>query len=151
MFAFIIGLALGGAGGFYVAKHLAGGGSADSVSIPQLEKSASQTDDMIKDKLKEWNITQDDLNRAGEVIKREGQKLGTQIKDATADARIIGMLKFKYAFDGKLSAKTIVVESRDGHVTLTGSVNSPDFVGRAVVIALETDGVVDVASKLQIR
>ena len=64
--------------------------------------------------------------------------------------RIIALIKAKYTLDKELSARHITVASTDGHVKLSGSVQSPDQIGRAIVLALDTDGVVDVESSLRV-
>lgn len=105
--------------------------------------------------LREWQLTPEDirrqLDRAGQVIKREGGELGEHLDEATLDTRIVALIKAKFALDPKLSAWDIGVRSREGHVTLSGTVSEPDLVVRAVVLALDTHGVLDVASSLQVN
>ena len=116
---------------------------------------APDKEDEITRLLRQWRLSPDDikreLERAGTVIKRESGTLGERIGEATLDARIVTVIKAKYTLDRELSAWDIAVASTDGHVTLAGTVNSPDLIGRAVVIALETQGVVDVVSSLRAR
>jgi osmotically-inducible protein OsmY len=59
-------------------------------------------------------------------------------------------VKAKYILDRDLSACDIHVSVLDGRVTLSGSTGSPDLVGRAVALALDTDGVLGVDSKVGI-
>jgi len=60
-------------------------------------------------------------------------------------------IKAKYAEDSTLSAWKISVSCDKGHVTLSGTVSSPDDIGKAVALALDADGVRDVTSTLQVK
>lgn len=159
---FIFGIAFGAVLGAvlthkYLTEHAA---SAPIPSTPsQPSTRAPGTRDTIEDALarilRDWSLTPEDvrrqLDRAGRVIKREGGALGERLEDATLDARIVTVIKAKYTLDGTLSAWDIAVASTNGHVTLAGTVNEPDLVVRAVVIALDTSGVVDVVSTLRVK
>ena len=116
---------------------------------------AQPAEDRFTRILREWRLTPDDirrqLDRAGQVIKREGGELGERLDEATLDARIVAMIEAKFALDSKLSAWDIGVRSTQGHVTLSGTVRDPDLVVRAVVLALDTQGVLDVASTLAVK
>jgi osmotically-inducible protein OsmY len=43
------------------------------------------------------------------------------------------------------------VSCHEGHVALSGSVPTPEGVGKAVALALEVSGVADVTSTLEIK
>lgn len=122
---------------------------------PSTEAPGSRTDDAFDRVLREWHLTPEDIrrqvDRAGQVIRREGGALGQRIDTAMLDPRIITTIKAKYTLDPELSAWDIAVSSRDGHVTLGGTVNEPDLAVRAVVLALDTRGVVDVTSDLAVK
>src|ERR1700676_917130 len=60
------------------------------------------------------------------------------------------IIKAKYVLDHDLSAIDISVDSQDGDVALGGTVSSPELVGKAVVLALDTDGVRGVTSKITV-
>jgi osmotically-inducible protein OsmY len=68
-----------------------------------------------------------------------------------SDVRILAVIKAKYVLDRDLSARDIAVDVSDGAVTLTGTVPSPEFVGRATALALETDGARSVTARLTVR
>jgi len=123
-------------------------------STPPLQPPAT-TEDTLSRILREWRMTPDDirrqLNNAGQVIKRESTALTERLDQATLDARIVTVIKAKYTLDRSLSVWDISVASTDGHVTLTGTVNEPDLVVRAVVLALDTGGVVEVQSALRVK
>lgn len=93
----------------------------------------------------------DELARTGKVVRKKAQEIGAAVADATADARITAAIKSKYAIDRELSAWTISVNTTDGKVTLAGTVSSLDQISKAVNIALETEGVREVVSTLQVK
>ncbi len=162
---FIFGVAFGAVLGAvlmhkYLTEHAAqGSGSASgyaprspSTPVPGTPETA---EDPLTRILREWRLTPEDirrqLDRAGQVIKREGGALTERLDGATLDARIVTVIEAKYTLDRDLSAWDISVASTQGHVTLSGTVNEPDLVVRAVVIALDTTGVVDVKSALRVK
>src|SRR5438128_1864284 len=93
----------------------------------------------------------EELARTGVVVRRRAQKIGGAIADTAANARITTTIKAKYAVDSKLSSLKISVDTTDGLVTLSGTVSSHEEIGRAIKLALETDGVREVISTLQVR
>jgi hyperosmotically inducible periplasmic protein len=105
----------------------------------------------VSEKLADWHLTPDevkaDLSRSGQVVREKAQVAGDRI----VDARIVTVIKAKYVLDHNLSARDINVDARDGVVTLGGTVASADLIGRAVMLALETDGVSRVVSQITIQ
>jgi hyperosmotically inducible periplasmic protein len=93
----------------------------------------------------------EELARTGVVVRRRAQKIGGAISDSAVNAKITTAIKAKYAVDPKLSALKISVDTTDGLVTLSGVVSSHEEIGRAIKLALETDGVREVVSTLQVR
>jgi hypothetical protein len=175
-FAFVLGLALGTAFGVFVLPGLlrekpqpAAPAAGKEVAPPQVPAGPAQPEatpaveadprtavepkeeDWAQRKLREWGLSPEDLRRmsesAGGVITREGGKLG----EMASDVRIVAVIKAKYTLDDKLSGWDIIVGCADGHVTLGGSVDSPDLIGRAIVLALDTSGVVDVVSSVRVK
>ncbi|MGQ9695827.1 MAG: BON domain-containing protein [Thermodesulfobacteriota bacterium] len=55
------------------------------------------------------------------------------------------------AADPDLSALSISVSTAAGRVTLSGTVGSPELIGKAVALALETEGVREVVSTLKVK
>jgi osmotically-inducible protein OsmY len=92
-----------------------------------------------------------EIAETGKVVRRRARDLGSTVADATADARITATIKAKLAADPELSALGISVATTGGRVTLAGTVASADLIGRAMVIALETEGVEEVISTLQVK
>jgi len=69
-------------------------------------------------------------------------------RDAIDD--IVTVIKSKYVLDRDLSAVDIHVDARGGDVALVGTVASETLIGRAVALALDTDGVTHVAARLKV-
>src|SRR6516162_2510821 len=121
----------------------------------QIEKTTKCARDEVQEKMKEWNLTPDkikeDLARTGQVVRRRASEAGQAIADATVDARTTATIKGKLLASRDLSAMSISVNTTDGIVTLSGSVNSPEDISKAMLLAMETDGVREVISVLQVR
>jgi hypothetical protein len=95
--------------------------------------------------------------RAGEAIGTTAERAGQRASEAASqagellsDAALTGKIKSKMALDDNVSAGTIGVKTKDGHVTLSGTVATPDERRRAVQLARETKGVVSVDDRLTI-
>jgi len=102
----------------------------------------------LDEKLRQWRLAPDDiksdLSKTGEIVRAKARVAGERI----SDARILTVIKAKYVLDRDLSARDIEVEVRDGRVVLAGTVPSADLIGKAVALALDTDGVGNVAARL---
>jgi osmotically-inducible protein OsmY len=125
--------------------------SPDNPSLTDRAKdTATEVKDDINEKLTEWHLTpddiKDDLAKTGQIVRTKAQSVGGKI----ADARIVTVIKAKYVMDHDLSAIDISVDSQDGEVALGGTVASPELIGRAVVLALDTDGVRGVTSRISV-
>lgn len=73
------------------------------------------------------------------------------VGEGLGDAGIVALIKGKYVIDRDLSALAIGVECVHGHVTLTGSAESPALIARAADVARQTKGVTGVTSKLTVK
>lgn len=152
-FALLVGVAVGAAAvWFYSSKQ---GKSAVQATGDQIESSAKSARDIIQEKLKVLDLRsddiKDDLARTGQVVRRKAREVGQAIADNTADARITGAIKSKLVANRDLSAMSISVNTTAGVVTLSGSVSSAEDIGKAVLLAMETDGVREVISTLQVK
>ncbi len=121
----------------------------------QIENATRPARDAIQQKLRELNLRpdeiRDELARSGQVVRRKAQEAGHAIADATADARITAAIKAKLVRDRDLSALTISVNTTGGVVTLSGSVPTPEDVSQAMLVAMDTEGVREVISTLQVK
>ena len=93
----------------------------------------------------------DELARTGEVIRRKAHDIGEAAVNTASDARAVTEIKAKYVMDSTLSVWKISVSCSQGHVTLSGTVSSPDDIGKAVALALDADSVRDVTSTIQVK
>ena len=158
----VIGLILGAAGFWFIQKK------ANEHAEAQQRYEQSMTDagaaaseaaadfsDAMKAKLNTLDLQagqiKNELLKTGEVIRRKAHDIGEQAVDDTSDLRAVTEIKAKYAGDSTLSVWKISVSCHQGHVTLSGTVSSPDDIGKAVALALDADGVRDVTSTLQVK
>jgi len=151
--ALIIGIAIGAAAVWFVQSH-PHHNQLDNART-DLQKAASSARDSVEDKLHAWHLTggdiKDELARTGKVIRDKTAAVGQKLSDATADARITATIKGKLVKDSGLSGLKISVSTTGGVVTLSGGVASADDIGRAMALALETDGVKQVISTIQVK
>jgi len=121
----------------------------------QVEHAVKSAGDAIQEKLKvldlRTNDIKDELARTGLVVRRKAREAGQAIADATADARITAAIKGKLVANRELSALSISVNTTAGVVTLSGTVASPEDISKAMLVAMETDGVREVVSTLQVK
>jgi hypothetical protein len=138
--ALILGALLGAVGTWiYITSQ---GRSASPASTPQ---SKGQVLDLHSNDIK------DELARTGLVVRRKAQAAGQAVADATADARITAAIKAKLLTSRDLSALSISVNTTASIVTLSGTVPSVDAVSKALQLAMDTDGVSQVISTLQVK
>jgi hyperosmotically inducible periplasmic protein len=102
-----------------------------------------------------------DLSKARERGERTGEAIGTaaerageaasQAGEVLSDAAVTAKIKSKMALDDHVSASSISVTTKDGRVTLTGTVGSDDERRRAVDLARDTKGVTAVDDRIIVR
>jgi osmotically-inducible protein OsmY len=93
----------------------------------------------------------EELARNGRVVRDKAQDVGLSVANATADARITAAIKGKLLTNRDLSAISISVNTTAGRVTLSGTVSDHDKIREAMQLALDTDGVQEVVSTLQVK
>ncbi len=89
----------------------------------------------------------DDVARAGDTLKEKARAAGDRIDDA----RIITVIKSKFALDTEISASAVRVSCQDGRVVLDGAVPRQEIADRALQQAQATDEVQTVVSHLTIE
>ena len=92
----------------------------------------------------------EELKDTGRVVRHRARDIGEAAAGTATDTRITTEIKRKLLADPELSALSISVNTTDGRVTLSGKVASTELVGRAMLLAMETDGVREVVSTLQV-
>ncbi len=121
----------------------------------QARRGAAQLTESVKEKLKDLSLSAPDIKqeieRTGKVVRKKAGEVGGAIADAALDARVTAAIKAKLVKDPALSALRISVNTTDGVVTLSGSVASAEEVSAAMKLALETEGVREAISTLQVR
>jgi osmotically-inducible protein OsmY len=119
------------------------------------EDAAQNLSDAMRAKLDTLDLKsdeiKDELAKTGQVVRRKAEDIGDAAADAASDARAVAEIKAKYAKDSTLSAWDISVSCNQGHVKLSGTVSSPEDVGKAIALALDADGVRDATSTLVVK
>lgn len=153
LLALILGLVIGGGVVWYLSSENAR--QQVRTAGQQVESATREAGDALHKKLQVMSLRpqdiKDELARGGQVVRRKTLEAGHAIADATADARTTAAIKAKLVADSKLSALSISVNSTAGVVTLSGFVDEPGDIGKAMVLAMEADGVREVVSTLQVR
>jgi hyperosmotically inducible protein len=147
--ALMVGIALGVAAVWFY--NTGQGRSAVKATGDQLENARGAVQEKIQVLDLRPEQIKDDLERTGRVVRRKAREAGQAIADATADARITGAIKSKFLSSKELSSMGISVNTTEGVVTLSGSVNSAEEISKAMLLAMETDGVREVVSTLQVK
>src|SRR5947207_2675551 len=151
--ALIIGIVIGVAGLWYLGTHR-GHSSVQNVGN-EVENAAKSVGDAVHEKLRvldlRTNDIKDELARTGQVVRRKAREAGQAIADATADARITAAIKGKLLANRDLSAMSISVNTTGGIVTLSGTVPTAQDISKAMLLAMETEGVKEVVSTLQVK
>jgi osmotically-inducible protein OsmY len=151
--ALIAGAAIGAAG--FWLYTTSPGQSRVQAAERQMESAARSARDTLQEKLRvldlRTNDIKEDLARTGRVVRRKAREAGQAIADATADARVTAAIKAKLVANRDLPALSISVNTTAGLVTLSGAVSSTEDISKAVLLAMETDGVREVISTLQVK
>jgi osmotically-inducible protein OsmY len=149
--ALIIGVAVGAAALWLYTNRSSPQVQATATKVGEAAKSAGTA---VQEELRVLHLrpqdVKDELASTGQVIRRKAEETGKAIADATADARTTAAIKGKLVANRDLSALSISVNTTAGVVTLSGAVNSAEDIGKAMLLAMQTDGVKEVISTLQI-
>ncbi len=151
--ALVLGALIGAAVVWYY--HTEQGHANINAAADQVQSAAKSTGQAIEDKLRAFNLRtndiKDELARGGTVVRQKAQQASKALADATADARTTAAIKAKLFASHDLPAMSISVNTTDGVVTLSGNVHSLQEVSKAMLIAMETEGVRQVISTLQVK
>jgi len=151
--ALVLGIAFGGAAVWFYSIYRDDPRMRSAEQ--KVENAAKTTRDAAQDTLRVLHLRSEDINdelaRTGRVVRREARAAGQAMADATADARVTGAIKAKLLASRDLSALNISVNTTAGVVTLSGFVTSNEHIGKAILLAMETDGVREVVSTLQVK
>jgi hypothetical protein len=121
----------------------------------QVESATKPARDAVRQNLSTLDLNpqeiREELARTGQIVRRKTREAGQAISDAASDTRITATIKGKLVADRDLSALSVSVSTTGGVVTLSGAVSSAEQVGRVMNLALETEGVREVISTLQLK
>ena len=153
VYVLLVGILIGAAGVWFYGTRQ--GKSAIQSTGEQIESATKSARDTVQEKLRVLDLkpeqVKEDLARSGQVVRRKAKEAGQAIADATADARTTAAIKGKLLANRELSALSISVNTTAGVVTLSGTVNSLEDISKAVMLAMDTDGVTEVVSTLQVK
>jgi osmotically-inducible protein OsmY len=158
----LLGIVFGAAGFWFVQKKALEHPEAQQryeQSAAELRTSATEAahnmSDALRAKLDTLDLSSDqiknELTRYGKIFRSNAQGVGDPVVNAASDDRAVAEIKAKYTADTGLSAGSISAGCTQGHATLAGTVGSPDEIGRAIAMALDTEGVRDVTSTLEVK
>jgi len=149
----IVGLAIGGAAVWFYSNYRSG--SQIQSAGQRVENAVKAARDAATNKLQVLHLRPDDIKdelaRTGQVVRRAATEAGQAIADAAADARTTAAIKAKLLTSRDLSALDISVNTTAGVVTLSGKVASNEDISKAMLLAMETSGVREVVSTLQVK
>ena len=120
-----------------------------------VKTAAVDAKDAVAAKIVDWKLTpadiRADLEKSGRVVREKSIAAGEKSGEVISDARIVTVINGKLLAASDLSALKINVDADKGVVTLNGTVKSEDLIGRAIALALDTDGVTRVVSLLTVE
>ncbi|OAM88699.1 BON domain-containing protein [Termitidicoccus mucosus] len=132
----------------------AASGTAKPTVMEHARDTAAAARDAVAQKLVEWKLTpadiKEELAKTSRVVREKARSTGTAISAGVSNARIIAVIKAKYTLDRDLDTAGISVDCDAGKVTLTGTLADAALVGRAITLALDTEGVNEVVSLLTV-
>ena len=105
--------------------------------------------------LKEFNLDVADLKReldeSGRIVRRRLETAARSVEAVVEDSIVTGKVKLRLMQDPEVPSMVIDVDTRSGHVTLSGRVASLDQIQRALLGTLEVDEVRAVTSALRVE
>ena len=147
MLSFLVGVAAGALGHWYLQQEE--GKRAMAAAREKVVSGAERAKEVV---LQGVDEIREEFNRTGRVVrdKMTGAASSSTNSNSSGQADVTAAVKGRLAADTELQRSTIQVESTNGVVTLSGTVSSYEQVGRAMKLALESDGVQRVVSILQV-
>ena len=116
---------------------------------------AGEATEAISAKLTDWKLTSSDIKadvqKGATIVRTKTAAAGEKVASVADNARIVTVINGKLVADADLSALKINVDANAGQVTLKGTAPSAAAIGKAIALALDTDGVTQVTSKLTVK
>jgi osmotically-inducible protein OsmY len=108
----------------------------------------------VTTRISEWKLDstaiQSDLDRGTTIVRTKDTVVGAPTGN-TDDSVIESMVKGKLQADPQCSSAMIDVSAHNGEVNLKGSADSATQIGRAIALALDTQGVTKVSSDVKVN
>lgn len=128
-------------------------------TVQDVKQAVSETANSVRTaidaKLDIWHLKaeeiKEELAAKGKVVRRQTREAAEEAKDAAKDTALTAAIKGKYALDKEVSALNVSVNTTDGVVTLSGTASSYEAISKAMLIAMETEGVRQVVSTIQVK
>jgi uncharacterized lipoprotein NlpE involved in copper resistance len=128
---------------------------AAATVVDKTKEVATDAKNAISDKLTEWKLTPSDikadLKKGGAIVRTKTVAAGETVASVADNARIVTVINGKLVADADLSALKINVDANAGQVTLKGTASSEAAIGKAIALALDTNGVTQVTSELTVK
>lgn len=124
---------------------------AEAELVNEVGRVKKSIQDELRNHSLEAGSVQAELEATGKVARKLAREVGAVMAEAGAAGRVTATIKAKLVADPELSALAVSVNTTDGLVTLSGTAPSYDLIGKAMLLALGTDGVHEVVSTLQLR
>jgi hyperosmotically inducible protein len=141
--------------GSAVKEAAAKTGDALEAAADKTKTAVVATWDATGEKLKEWKLTpadlKEDLAKGSRIVRSKSAHIAEKTGEIFDNARVVTVINGKLVADRDLSALQINVDADSGVVTLKGTVKSAELLGRAIGLALDTDGVRQVVSLLTVE
>ncbi len=105
-------------------------------------------------RMTEWRLSAAEIKSnldAGTPIERTKESTAGAPTGTTDDSVLETMVKGKLQADSKVAKAMIEVDAQNGAVKLTGSASQAEDVGRAIALALDTQGVSKVTSEIKVN
>jgi osmotically-inducible protein OsmY len=107
----------------------------------------------VTGRISEWRLSsseiQGDLDRGVTIVRTKDTVVGAPT-GSTDDDVLKTMVKGKLQADSETSKASIEVDAKNGEVMLKGTADKADLVGRAIALALDTQGVTKVSSEIKL-
>lgn len=108
----------------------------------------------ISTRITEWRLSpteiQADLDRGVTIVRTKETMVGAPT-GTTDDEVIETMVKGKLQADSETANAQIEVDASNGEVKLSGDADSANQIGRAMALALDTQGVTKVSSDVKMK
>jgi osmotically-inducible protein OsmY len=108
----------------------------------------------ISGRITEWRLgsteIQSDLDRGVTIVRTKENVVGAPT-GSTDDDVVKTMVKGKLQADSQAAKASIDVDAKQGEVMLKGTADSAATVGRAIALALDTQGVTKVSADVKVN